>query len=78
MDLLKKLWPFSFGTKDVANLIIKIVVYVVIAAVLGVLVGFLNSIPVVGIIFWILGPIVWIYTVVGIVLVILDFLKILK
>lgn len=78
MDVLKKIWPYSFGTKTVGSLIVKIIVYVVAMAILGVCVGFLSSIPVLGIILWILGPVVWIYGVVGIIFVVLDYLKILK
>lgn len=78
MDLLKKLFPLSFGTKDVAGLVIKILIYVVVAAVLGVLLGVLSGIPILGIIFTIISSLVWIYEVAGIVLLVLDYLKILK
>ena len=42
MDILKKFFPLSFGAKDVANLIIKIIIYAVIDVVLGVVIGLLS------------------------------------
>ncbi len=88
MDILKKYFPFSFGSKDVASLIIKVVIYVaaliVGAAVLG-LVGALVSIitlgflaGLVGFIGFVVGGLFELYVVVGIVLTFLDYFKILK
>ena len=72
MDMLKKFFPYSFGAKDVTALIVKIVVYVVASAVLGAIIGL---IPLVG---GIVGSLIGIYSTVGIVLVVLDYLKVLK
>lgn len=78
MDALKKIWPFSFETKSLGNLILKIVVYILCAAVLGVLLGFLGGIKVLGPILWVISTIVWVYVLAGIVLTILDYIKVLK
>ncbi len=78
MDMLKKFFPYSFSAKDVTDLVIKIIVYVVCGAVVGALIGILASIPVLGIIFGIVGGLADLYALIGIVLVILDYLKILK
>ena len=72
MDMLKKFFPYSFGAKDVAGLVIKIVVYIVASAVLGFVVGL---IPFVG---GLVGSLIGLYSTVGLVLAILDYLKILK
>lgn len=72
MDMLKKFFPYSFGAKDVAGLIIKIVVYIVASAVLGFVVGL---IPLVG---GLIGSLIGLYSTVGLVLAILDYLKVLK
>ena len=86
MDMLKKFFPYSFGAKDVTALVIKIIVYVVAMVAGGLLLGLIGLIsgwiPVLGaIIGWILGAIgtvIEVYCVIGIVLSILDYLKVLK
>lgn len=86
MDMLKKFFPYSFGAKDVTALVIKIIVYVVAMVIGGLLLGLIGLIsgwiPVLGaIIGWILGAIgtvIEVYCVIGIVLAILDYLKLLK
>ncbi len=82
METLKKFFPFSFGAKDVAALVIKIIIYVVADVIIGVAAGLLGMIPVAGAI---LGPILWVitslvgvYVVGGIVIAILDYCKVLK
>ena len=72
MDMLKKFFPYSFGAKDVASLVVKIIVYLVAGAVAGWIVGLL---PVVG---GLLGSLVGLYGTVGIVVLVLDYLKVLK
>ena len=72
MDMLKKLFPYSFGAEDVKTLIIKILVYVLGGTVA---VFVLGLIPILG---TILGWVVNIYTTVGWILTVLDYLKVLK
>ena len=78
MDLLKQIFPLSFGSKDVASLVIKAIVYLVVGVIAGVLIGVLNHIPVVNWITGIVGSFIGIYVLIGIVVAILDYLKILK
>lgn len=88
MDTLKKIWPYSFKEKkDIAALLINIVIQIVIDIVLGVVIGLLSGIPVLGLllgipvlgfIFGILGSVVGIYFLVGVVLSVLDYCKVLK
>ena len=80
MDFLKKLWPtpFKIEKKIVASFVIQLIIFVVICAVIGVLIGVLSHIPIVGIIFWILGSLMEIYGLVGIVLSILVFTGVLE
>ena len=84
MDLLKKIFPFSFGInnlpedKRVTSLVIKIIIYVVAGAIAGVIIGVTSQLPIIGIILGSLGAIVDIYMTAGIVLTILDFCKVLK
>lgn len=86
MDTLKKIFPYSFGVKDVKDLVIKIVIYLVASVVVSLvcwLVGLvLGWIPVVGLLIGVILNIVnWlvgVYNLVGIILAALDFAKVLK
>lgn len=78
MDLLKKIFPFSFGTADVATLVIKIIVYVVVGAVIGFVFSLVAIIPIVNILVGLLGTLVEIYILGGIAVTVLDFCKVLK
>ena len=79
MDALKKYFPYSFKEKkDVAALEINIIVYIVVAAVIGILLKLVGWIPVVGILVGIVGGLIELYVTIGIVLSVLDYLKGLK
>ena len=79
MELLKKLWPFSFvNKKDVAALVINVIIHVLADVIIGVLIGVLVGIPVVGIIFSLLGSIIGIYITAGIVFTFLDYFKVFE
>lgn len=79
MDLLKKYFPYSFGVKDLTDLIIKIIVYVVAGVIVATIAGLIGQIPLVGsILGWVIGTVANIYTTVGWILAILDYLKVLK
>ena len=76
MDLLKTLWPtpFKVKEKDIASLIIQLVIFIVVCALVGILIGILSAFPIIGIVFWIVGSLMELYSIVGIVLCILKFL----
>ena len=79
MDTLKKIFPYSFkAKKDVAALIINILVYLVAGFIAGLLIVILAKVPIVGIIIGICGGLVDLYVVVGIIISVLDYAKILK
>ena len=79
MDTLKKLFPFSFKEKnDLAALIVNILVYIVIGALVGCLIGILAGVPFVKWVVGILGTIFNIYVAVGIIISILDYVKLMK
>ena len=87
MDFLKKFFPFSFGIKDTANFVVKIIVYVVAMIIGGVLlgiIGWLNSLlpaglaGLIGIILGLIGSLINLYCTAGIVVLILVFCKVLK
>lgn len=54
------------------------IVYVLVDVVCGAVIGLLVNIPQIGIIFSILGAVIGLYALVGIVLAILVFLKVVK
>lgn len=79
MDMLKKFFPYSFGAKDVSGLIIKIVVYLVVGLIVTLVCKLISLIPILGpIVAWFVGAVVDLYVLVGIVLLVLDYLKVLK
>lgn len=72
MATLKKLFPLAFKEKNgIGGLIVNILIHVLADAVAGVIIAIL---PILGI----LGGLIGLYFTVGIVLSILDYLKIIK
>lgn len=78
MNFLKKFFPHAFRATALAAFIITLIVYVLIDVVCGFVLGLLSAIPILGIIFGLLGTLVGLYAFVGIVLSILVFVKVLK
>ena len=84
METLKKLFPYSFkAKKDIGDIIVNIIVYLVVGFIAGALIGFVAPLftGILGIIGWaigIVGALVDFYVLVGIILFILDYLKVLK
>lgn len=79
MDILKKFFPFAFAEKkDVAALVINIIIHVVAAFVIGVVLGLLAIIPIIGILISIAGAAIDLYILISLVLSILDYCKLLK
>ena len=78
MDALKKFFPHAFKATELSKLIITIIIYLLIDVVCGFVIGLLAKLPIIGIIFGLLGSLVGLYATVGIVLAILVFLKVLK
>ena len=76
MESLKKYWPFSFRGDDVASMIVSIVIYVVIGIVSGAVCKIIDLLPLGDIPAALIGSLVGVYTLVGIVLAVLNFLKI--
>ena len=86
MDMLKKFFPFAFKSNDLTKFIIALVIFVLVGAVgvavIEVAAKILGAIPLVGgILAWavgIIGSVVGLYSLVGIVLSILVFVKVIK
>ena len=80
MNFLKKLFPYSFNSKDLKDMIIKIVVYVVVGVVISAVIGVVSllELPLLNIILSAVGSLVSAYTTAGIVLLVLSHFKVIK
>jgi hypothetical protein len=79
MKDLKKIFPLSFRFANyVVDLIIGIMLYILVGAIDGVLIGIVVTIPIIGIVAWILGLALDVYVLAGVVIEILAFLKVVK
>lgn len=78
MDILKKWFPWSFRANDVKSLIISILIYIVIGIVGGLIISLLIWVPLVGWLLGLVGGLLDLYTLVGIILAILEFAGVLK
>ena len=78
MDMAKKLFPHAFKAQELNSFIITLVIYALIDIVCGFVIGLLAKIPLIGIIFSLLGAVVGLYAFIGIVLTILVFVKVIK
>ena len=78
MDFLKKYLPHVFKAKQTNDFIVSLIIYAAIAIVGGAIIGLLAKLPIIGLIFSIVGAIVDLYALVGIVLSILVFVKVIK
>ncbi len=77
MKTLKNIFPLSFKwSKDVVGLIIGIVLYIVVAVLCGWAISLVGGIPVINILVPILGILLDVYCLVGLVLLVLAFLKV--
>ena len=78
MDLIKKFFPQAMQAQDVKGLLIAILIYAIVNFVGGIVLGLLDGIPLVGFVFGVIGWALGIYCAVGIIVVLLVFLKIVK
>ncbi len=80
MDFLRTLWPTPFKIKkgDLSSFIVQLIIFIVVCAVFGILIGVLAKLPIIGIIFGAIGGLIELYSVVGIVLCVVQFLGLLN
>jgi len=78
MDILKKFFPNAFKSTELNPFIIALIVYVVVDVICGLVIGLLAKIPVIGILFSIVGSVIGLYALAGIILSILVFVKVIK
>ena len=80
MEMLQKVFPYSLNVKekDVASLVVSIIIYLALALVVGIAIWIVGLIPILNILGGILGTIVELYCLVGIILAVLKYLNVLK
>ena len=78
MNLLKSFFPHAFKATNLVAFIITLIIYALVDVVCGFVIGLLAALPIIGIIFSLLGSLVGLYALIGIVLSILVFVKVLK
>ena len=79
MEKLKKIFPISFKEKtDIGVLIVCIIIYLAVALIAGLVIGIFSGIPFLKVLFGIAGAVVEFYVAMGIILLVLDYLKIFK
>lgn len=78
--MLQKLWPTPYKIKkgDLGSFLIQLIIFIIVCAVIGWVIGLVASLPIINIFGWILGLAVEVYSVVGIVLCLLNFLGVTK
>ncbi len=78
MNFLRTFWPTPFGVekKNTASLVIHLVSFILVCAVVGWLIGLLSAIPILGLIFSLVGALLELYSLIGIIICILRFIGI--
>ncbi len=78
MEMLKKFFPRAFKATEGKALAVSVIIYILIDFVCGLVVGLLAKIPLIGILFGLVGSVIGLYALIGIILSILVFLKVVK
>ena len=78
METIKRFFPHAFKAVELKPLIFSLVIYVLIDVVCGFIIGILAKIPLLGIVFSIIGTAIGLYALIGIILSILVFLNVIK
>ena len=78
--MLKKFWPTPYKIKkgNLSSFLIQLIVFALVIIVASVLIKILATLPIIGILAWIFGLALDIYSVIGVVLCILKFLGIVS
>ena len=78
MEMLKKFFPLAFKAKDGMKLAVSVIIYILIDFVCGLVIGLLAKLPLIGVLFGLVGSVIGLYALIGIILSILVFLKVVK
>lgn len=78
MDFLKKYLPHAFKAKETNDFIVSLIIYAAVAIIGGAVIGLLSKLPIIGVVFTLVGAVVDVYALAGIALSILVFTKVIK
>lgn len=78
MELIKKLWPFSFECKSRNDLILKAIAYLVLTIIFSLFISVFKDIIVLNVIMYIICPVADLYLFIGLVLLFLSYFKLIK
>ena len=90
INTIKPLFPATYDLEkfvklnfkcnaELFTMLVKIAAYLVFGVVAGIVLGIVGAIlPILGLVWWVVGTIVEVYNIAGIVLTILDFLKVFE
>ena len=73
MDKAKKIFPLSFRGASLKDMVIGILIYMAINVVSGLVLGLLNGIPLIGMVFTLVAWLISFYTLGGIVFTVLNY-----
>ena len=73
MDKAKKIFPLSFRGASLKDMVIGILIYMTINVVSGLVLGLLNGIPLIGMVFTLAAWFISFYTFAGIVFTVLNY-----
>ena len=78
MEILRRFFPLSFKANTFKDFLITVVIYIVLDFICGCAIGLLGKLPLIGMIFGLVGWVLGIYFALGLLLSILVFLNIVK
>ncbi len=75
MDFFRKLWPTPFRIQrgNLISFLVQLLIFVLVCAIAGFIIGILAKLPIVGFVFAFLGSLMELYGGIGAVLCILKF-----
>lgn len=78
MKLLRKLWNFSFDSLDFKDVIVKTILYLIYGFIFTYISINIDSEYWLNLIFYIITPIIDLYVLIGMIIMYLNFFKIIK
>ncbi|MBQ4313224.1 MAG: hypothetical protein IJC18_03335 [Clostridia bacterium] len=76
--MIKKLFPTSTRATDLTGLIVSLLIYIVLPAIVHLVANLLGGIPLIGWILGIIAGVIDLYCLIGIVVSLLIFFKVIK
>ena len=78
MDTIKRIFPLSFNADTLVAFVKTLVTYLVLDIVSTILIGILGKLPLIGIVFGLIGSLLGAYFTIGLILTILVFVGVIR